>query len=91
MSPFLHAQQMKTPLLLVHGQDDGNVGTYTMQSERYFAALKSLGAPARLVLLSLESHAYQARESVLHMLWEQDQWLSRCLGSRGDSAKDGLN
>lgn len=77
MSPFLHAQQMKTPLLLIHGQDDGNAGTHTMQSERYFAALKAQGAPARLVLLPHESHAYQARESVLHVLWEQDQWLSR--------------
>lgn len=80
MSPFLHAAQMKTPLLLIHGQDDGNAGTHAMQSERYFAALKALGAPARLVLLPRESHAYQARESVLHLLWEQEQWLSRHLG-----------
>ncbi|HZY33380.1 MAG TPA: prolyl oligopeptidase family serine peptidase [Rhodanobacter sp.] len=77
MSPFLHAGQMKTPLLLIHGQDDGNAGTHTMQSERYFDALKALGAPARLVLLPRESHAYRARESVLHVLWEQDQWLER--------------
>ncbi len=80
MSPFLHAERMKTPLLLIHGQDDGNAGTHTMQSERYFDALKALGAPARLVLLPRESHAYQARESVLHLLWEQDQWLQRYLG-----------
>lgn len=77
MSPFLAANLMKTPLLLIHGGADSNAGTHTMQSERYFAALKSLGAPARLVLLPNEGHAYQARESVLHTLWEQDQWLQR--------------
>src|SRR3546814_1970094 len=64
MSPFLHAQRMKTPLRLIHGQDEGNAGTHTMQSERYFAALKSLGAPARLILLPRESHAYRARAPV---------------------------
>lgn len=82
MSPFLHAGRMKTPLLLIHGQDDGNAGTHTMQSERYFDALKALGAPARLVLLPRESHAYRARESVLHVLWEQDQWLERYVRQR---------
>lgn len=82
MSPFLHAERMKTPLLLIHGQDDGNAGTHTMQSERYFDALKALGAPARLVLLPRESHAYRARESVLHVLWEQDQWLERHVRQR---------
>ena len=48
-----------------------------MQSERYFNALKGLGATVRLVLLPSESHGYRARESVLHMLWEQDQWLEK--------------
>lgn len=75
MSPFMHADKMKTPLLLIHGQDDNNSGTYPMQSERYFNALKGLGGPARLVLLPKESHGYRAKESILHMLWEQEQWL----------------
>jgi len=77
MSPFMHADKMKTPLLLIHGEADNNSGTYPMQSERYFNALKGLGAPARLVMLPKESHGYRAKESVLHMLWEQDQWLKR--------------
>jgi dipeptidyl aminopeptidase/acylaminoacyl peptidase len=75
MSPFMHADKMKTPLLLIHGAADNNSGTYPMQSERYFNALKGLGATTRLVMLPNESHGYSARESVLHMLWEQDQWL----------------
>lgn len=77
MSPFMHADTMKTPLLLIHGQADNNSGTYPLQSERYFNALKGLGAPVRLVMLPKESHGYSAKESVLHMLWEQDQWLEK--------------
>lgn len=77
MSPFMHADKMKTPLLLIHGQADNNSGTYPMQSERYFNALKGLGATVRLVMLPKESHGYRAKESILHMLWEQDQWLEK--------------
>lgn len=77
MSPFMHADKMKTPLLLIHGESDNNSGTHTMQSERYFQALKSFGAPARLVILPMESHGYVAKENVLHLLWEQDQWLEK--------------
>lgn len=77
MSPFMHADKMKTPLLLIHGEADNNSGTYPMQSERYFNALKGLGATARLVILPKESHGYRAKESILHLLWEQDQWLDR--------------
>ncbi|TPV33414.1 S9 family peptidase [Paucihalobacter ruber] len=75
MSPFMNAHNMKTPLLLIHGEADNNSGTYPMQSERYFNALKGLGAPVRLVMLPKESHGYAAKESIMHMLWEQDQWL----------------
>lgn len=86
MSPFQNADKMKTPLLLIHGNDDNNSGTFTMQSERYFNALKGLGAPARLVLLPKESHGYAARESILHVLWEQDQWLEKYLKPENTSA-----
>ena len=82
MSPFMHADKMKTPLLLVHGVADNNSGTYPLQSERYFNALKGLGATARLVMLPKESHGYAAKESILHMLWEQDQWLEKYVKNR---------
>jgi dipeptidyl aminopeptidase/acylaminoacyl peptidase len=77
MSPFMNAHKMKLPLLLIHGEADNNSGTYPMQSERYFNALKGMGAPTRLVILPFESHGYVARESVLHVLWEQHQWLEK--------------
>ena len=77
MSPFMHAEKVKTPLLLIHGVEDNNSGTYPLQSERYFNALKGLGATTRLVMLPKESHSYRAKESIMHMLWEQDRWLER--------------
>lgn len=82
MSPFMHADKMKTPLLLIHGNEDNNSGTYTMQSERYFNALKGFGAPTRLVILPKESHGYAAKESILHVIWEQDQWLEKYVKNR---------
>lgn len=79
MSPFQNADKMKTPILLVHGEADNNPGTFTLQTERYFQALKGLGAPARMVILPKEQHSYVARENILHLLWEQDQFLEKYL------------
>ena len=50
-----------------------------MQSERMYAALKGLGKNARLVMLPYEAHGYRARKSLLHVLWEQEQWLDKYL------------
>jgi dipeptidyl aminopeptidase/acylaminoacyl peptidase len=79
MSPFMNADKMKTPILLVHGEADNNPGTFTLQTERYFQALKGLGAPARMVILPKEAHSYVAKENILHLLWEQDQFLEKYL------------
>lgn len=79
ISPFMNADKMKTPLLLVHGDADNNPGTFTLQTERYFQALKNLGAPVKMVLLPKEAHGYAAKENILHLLWEQDQFLEKCL------------
>jgi dipeptidyl aminopeptidase/acylaminoacyl peptidase len=83
MSPFMSADKMNEPLLIIHGGDDNNIGTHTMQSERYFHALKGLGATARLVILPKESHYYRAKESILHLLWEQDEWLNKYVKNKG--------
>lgn len=79
MSPFMNADKMKTPLLLIHGEADNNPGTFTLQTERYFQALKGLGAPARMVILPKEAHGYAAKENISHLLWEQDQFLEKYL------------
>ncbi|MEM5552520.1 prolyl oligopeptidase family serine peptidase [Pseudoalteromonas neustonica] len=79
MSPFFHAEKINEPMLMIHGQEDPNSGTFPMQSERMYAALKGLGKDARLVMLPYEAHGYRARKSLLHVLWEQEQWLDRYL------------
>jgi dipeptidyl aminopeptidase/acylaminoacyl peptidase len=53
-----------------------------MQSKRFYSAIKGLGGTARLVMLPYESHGYRAKESILHMLWEQDQWLEKYVKNR---------
>ncbi len=75
MSPFMHAEKVKDPILLIHGQADNNSGTFPLQSERYYAALKGHGATVRLVMLPKESHGYSSAESLMHMQWETYRWL----------------
>lgn len=85
MSPFMHADKVNEPILLIHGQADNNSGTFPIQSERFYHALKGLGATVRLVMLPGESHGYRARESVLHMLWEMDRWMNKYVsGEEGE-------
>lgn len=76
MSPFSFADKLKTPILLIHGEADDNSGTFPVQSERFFSALKGQGATVRFVLLPLEAHGYAGRESVLHVFWEMNNWLN---------------
>jgi dipeptidyl aminopeptidase/acylaminoacyl peptidase len=80
VSPFRYANQITAPILLVHGAEDSNSGTFPIQSERLYQAIQGNGGTARLVLLPHESHGYVARESVLHVLAEQFDWLRRWLG-----------
>ena len=77
MSPFNYADKIKDALLMIHGEQDNNSGTFPIQSERMFQAIKGLGGTARLVMLPNESHAYRARESIMHMLYESNNWLEK--------------
>jgi dipeptidyl aminopeptidase/acylaminoacyl peptidase len=77
MSPFMHAPKVNEPILLIHGAADNNSGTFPLQSERYYNALKGHGVKARLVMLPNESHGYRARESVMHTLYEMNAWLEQ--------------
>ena len=79
MSPFHQADKIRDPILLIHGAEDSNSGTFPLQSERFYQALKGLGATVRLCMLPLEDHGYRARQSVLHTLWEMQDWLERYL------------
>ncbi|HET6553916.1 MAG TPA: prolyl oligopeptidase family serine peptidase [Dyella sp.] len=77
MSPFNYAGNIKDALLMIHGEQDNNSGTFPIQSERLYAAIKGLGGTARLVMLPNEAHAYRARESIMQMLAESNAWLER--------------
>lgn len=77
MSPFMHADKINGAVLLIHGEIDNNSGTFPIQSERYYDALKGHGATVRYVVLPLESHGYAAKENILHMLYETDAWLEK--------------
>ncbi|WP_292060585.1 S9 family peptidase [Brevundimonas sp. UBA5936] len=77
MSPFTYANKVNEPILLIHGEADANSGTFPIQTERFYAALKGNGATARYVVLPKEDHGYRARESVGHTLYEMSSWLDR--------------
>lgn len=77
MSPFMYADKLSGALLLVHGELDNNTGTFPIQTERFYQALKGHGATVRYVVLPLESHSYSARENILHLLYEEDAWLEK--------------
>jgi len=77
MSPFVYADSINEPILMTHGEADNNSGTFPINSERLFAAIKGLGGTARLVMLPNEAHGYMARESVLHTLAEMIDWFDR--------------
>jgi dipeptidyl aminopeptidase/acylaminoacyl peptidase len=77
MSPFLYAHKLKAPILLIHGEADNNSGTFPIQSERMYAALKGNGGNVRYVTLPFEAHGYAARESTEHTLWEMINWFDK--------------
>jgi dipeptidyl aminopeptidase/acylaminoacyl peptidase len=86
VSPFTWANQIRDPLLLIHGEKDNNPGTFPIQSERLYQAIKGNGGSVRLVMLPEESHGYRARESVLHAHAETLDWLNKYV--RDASAAD---
>ncbi|MEZ5426577.1 MAG: prolyl oligopeptidase family serine peptidase [Pyrinomonadaceae bacterium] len=77
LSPFMHADKINEPMLMIHGEADNNSGTFPIQSERMFAAIKGNGGTARLVMLPFESHGYSGRESIEHVLYEQIRWFDK--------------
>ena len=77
LSPFWYADKIKDPILLMHGEMDDNTGTFPINSERLYAALKGHGATVRLVMLPNEAHGYAARETLLHVIAERLNWFDK--------------
>ncbi|HNW35019.1 MAG TPA: prolyl oligopeptidase family serine peptidase, partial [Candidatus Ozemobacteraceae bacterium] len=86
LSAFSYADKIAEPLLMIHGELDDNSGTFPIQSERLFAAVRGHGGTARLVVLPFESHGYRSREGVLHALAEMEEWLDRYVRQRPSPA-----
>jgi dipeptidyl aminopeptidase/acylaminoacyl peptidase len=81
MSPFMYADKIKAPLLLIHGEADDNDGTFPIQSARMYEAVRGNGGTVRLVFLPFEAHGYRAQETVEHVLWEKFAWFDRYVKS----------
>lgn len=85
LSPFMQADKIEAPLLLIHGENDNNSGTFPLQSQRMYHAIKGNGGTVRLCMLPYESHSYRARESVLHTQAETIKWLNHYVRDVNDS------
>jgi len=83
MSPFWYANKVNEPILLIHGEADDNSGTFPIQSERFYMALKGHGATVRYVTLPYEAHGYTGRESVMHTLAEMINWADKYVKNAG--------
>jgi dipeptidyl aminopeptidase/acylaminoacyl peptidase len=83
MSPFLFADKIKTPILLIHGAADDNSGTFPIQSERMYEAIRGNGGTVRLVFLPDEAHGYRAKETIEHVLWEKFTWFDKYVKNAG--------
>ncbi len=85
MSPFMYADKIKTPILLIHGEADDNDGTFPIQSDRMYQAVRGNGGIVRLVFLPHEAHGYRAKETVEHVLWEKFQWFNKYVKNANSS------
>ena len=85
MSPFLLADKIKVPVLMIHGEADDNSGTFPIQSERMYEAIRGNGGTVRLVFLPAEAHGYRAKETIEHVLWEKSRWFDKYVKNAGAS------
>ena len=77
VSPFMVANKINEPVLFIHGEADDNTGTFPIQSERMYQAVRGNGGTVRLVTLPLEAHGYSSRETIEHVLHEMISWFDK--------------
>lgn len=88
VSPFMYASKINEPMLMIHGEADDNMGTFPIQSERMYQAMKGHGATVRLVMLPHEAHGYAGRESIEHVLYEMISWFDKYVKNAPTRTKD---
>jgi dipeptidyl aminopeptidase/acylaminoacyl peptidase len=86
MSPFMYADKIKTPLLLIHGEADDNDGTFPIQSDRMYQAVRGNGGIVRLVFLPFEAHGYRAKETIETVIAEKMAWFNKYVKNAGATA-----
>ena len=86
MSPFFYADQINAPLLMYHGAQDNNCGTFIIQSERMMQALTGLGKTAVLYIYPFESHAPRARGELPRSLGALARMVRQVRQERGIGA-----
>src|SRR4029077_12644875 len=91
MSPFMYADKIKTPMLLIHGEADDNDGTFPIQSDPMYQAIRGNGGVARLVFLPFEAHGYRGKETIEHVLWEKMTWLDKYVKNAGTATNNNNN
>ncbi|MEU7904447.1 S9 family peptidase [Actinoplanes sp. NPDC049118] len=74
LSPITRIDRLRTPLMLVHGENDSNVPV--IEAEQVVAALTELGVPHRYLLFPGEGHELQHRSSRAKYLHETVAWLT---------------
>ena len=77
MMPFTAADSLNEPIMLIHGMADDNTGTFPVQSERFYAALKGLGATVDYIQLPDEAHGYIGRETVGDVVARMIEWYDK--------------
>ncbi|MBV9441962.1 MAG: S9 family peptidase [Acidobacteriaceae bacterium] len=77
MSPFLSADKIKAAMLMIHGEADDNTGTFPIQSDRMYAAVRGNGGVVRLVTLPYEAHGYRGEETIEHVIYEMITWFDK--------------
>jgi dipeptidyl aminopeptidase/acylaminoacyl peptidase len=88
MSPFMYADKIKEPLLLIHGEADDNDGTFPIQSDRMYQAVRGNGGTVRLVFLPAEAHGYRAKETIEHVVWEKMNWFNKYVKNAGSAGSN---
>jgi dipeptidyl aminopeptidase/acylaminoacyl peptidase len=79
-SPILHVRNVHTPVMIVHGSEDGRVPP--AQSRELFAALSELGVPVEFYIYPREGHGFTEPKHQVDFMQRQLAWFERWLGAR---------
>lgn len=79
-SPMTYVSQVKTPLMITHGERDMRVNI--QQSEQYYRSLKKRGVEVIFLRYPREGHGIQEPNHVIDLVGRQLEWFDSHLGIR---------